>query len=91
MKAVLVVDIYDEEIPKQPVTAIRFNDGDMIYTDVKLISVKEFVDYVFPVEAIPIEWLLKKMQEDYDKCNLDTIAVVEIGKLIDDWRKENEK
>lgn len=41
------------------------------------------------VEAIPIKWLLKKMQEDYDKCNLDTIAVVEIGKLIDDWRKEN--
>lgn len=49
MKVLLIVDIYDEEIPKQPVKAIRFKDGDELFVDSKLISVPEFIDYTFPI------------------------------------------
>ena len=50
--------------------------------------VEDDIDLAPTVEAIPISWLLKKMQ--YDISNLDTITVIKIGRLIREWRKEND-
>ena len=84
-------DNYTLEL-SSPITEEQWDmisDVDFDRTEHITFYTKHGKEVEFYKNAIPISWLLNKMQQDYDKCELDTIAVVEIGRLIDEWRKEN--
>ena len=40
-------------------------------------------------EAIPVEWLEKRMKDGWDDTELDVIAIQSLQKMIDRWRNEN--
>lgn len=87
MKAILVIDIYDEEIPKEPVTAIRFNDGDYIYCDTKLKPMPEKLDAAQITLALgkyKVEDKLLWQVNGYNRC-IDLLLGEEDNGKIRKW------
>lgn len=62
----------------------------MIDTTNRVIALKNEIDDIPIIEAIPIEWLKKKISDAYSNFDLDIIAVLGLVNILNDWRKEND-